>query len=441
MGIFSKIFSNDGNGKTVTEVIKFGRFAETLETEEQEELYDNAIELYENGEFKEAYVTFFEYMKLFGGPAVKVELDEYNDELNFTIIQGTKTITGTITDEDVHARAIIATLSGNHSVALMRYLLSECAELAYSKFGIVEGEIVICQKCPIRDMSPEAFKDMLSEVSLTANSAAEFIAREFPKEVEPHNTNIVELPSHEVSLKIKYLRLWIKETFDLVESTGNERIRSIIILRLIFKVMYLISPEGALLDKFNAILEIYGEYNQDDDNSTEINYRMLSELEDVLAMSDREISKWIYMTYAVFPVLCYKSFRELIETVASQSKILAQFHDMRRSDLVVVACEYIIGSQLSRFGVHPLAYELFNVMWRAFNTEYFYGLGFREIWYSETTEQLAADKIAREVAAIAANYSRIYGTTFEVGNVCFDDLETFGYTFLNELCTIQQIPD
>ncbi len=440
MGFFSRIFNNDGNGRPIPEVIKFGRFAESMETEEQEELYDTAQELYENGQHKEAYATFFEYMKLFGGPAVKCQLDEYNDELNFTIIQGTKTVTGTITDNEVHASAVIAKCS-NVSVALMRYLLGECSALVYSKFGIENNLIVICQKCPIRDMSPAAFKDMLSEISQAANSAAEFIAREFPSEVEPYNTNLVELPSHEVSLKVRYMREWIKETFDLVESTTNEGVRSIIILRLVFKVMYLISPEGALLNKFNSILDIYGEYNPDDDNSTEINYRMLSELEDVLRMNDRVIRESIYLTYAVFPVLCYRPFMELTEAVAGQLKMIIKFMDMRRDDLVVVACEYIMGSQLCRFGVHPLAYELFNVMWRTFNTEYFYGLGFREIWYNDSTNQLAEDKIRREIEAIAANFARTYGPTINPEAIDYQCPESFGYTFLHQFCTINQITD
>lgn len=440
MGFFSKIFNNDGNGKPIPEVIKFGRFAETMETDEQQELAETADELYENGQYKEAYVTFFEYMKLFGGPAVKYQLDEYNDELNFSIIQGTKTVTGSITDEDVKARALIARCS-NVSVALMRYLLSECSSLVYSKFGIDDNFIIICQKCPIRDMSPAAFKDMLSEISQAANSIAEFIAREFPKDVEPHNTNLVELPAHEVSLKVKYMREWINETFSLVESTTNESIRSIIILRLVFKVMYLISPEGALLNKFNSILDIYNEFNPDDDNSTEINYRMLSELEDVLRMNDRHIRESIYMTYAVFPVLCYRTFMEMTEAIAGQLNTLVKLMDMRRDDLVVVACEYIMGAQLCRFGVHPLAYELFNVMWRAFNTEYFYGLGYREIWYNDSTEQLAGDKIKRELGAITAQFARIYGETLNPEAVDYECLESFGYTFLHQLCTINQITD
>jgi len=440
MGIFSRIFNSDKSGKTDSTIIKFGRFAENFETEEQEELREQADDQYKSGEFKEAYVTFFEYMQQFGGPAVQCEYNQETDELTFSLIQGTKTITGMINGSEVYAQAVVARIM-SPNVALMRYLLSECSELAYSKFGIVDGNVIICQRCPIRDMSPDAFKDMLSEVSLTANSAAEFIAREFPGAAQIENSNVVEIPSAEANHKVEYMRAWIKETFELVESTTNEKIRSIIILRLIFKVMYLISPEGALLDKFNAILEIYGEYKPDEDNGTEINYRMLAELEDVIAMSDKEIKQWLYMTYAVFPVLCYRPFMELTEAITNLMKLPMQFHEMRRPDLAVVACEYIIGSQLTRYGVHPLAYELFTVMWRTLNTDYFYGLGFGDIWYDDSQEILAEKKIKIETNAITANFARVYGETFDVENVCFDSLENFAYSFLLEFCNINQITD
>lgn len=438
MSIFSRIFST-GDGKTQTNSVKFGRFAEVSETDEQIELRETADDLFEEGQCREAYVTFFEYMQKFGGPAVRCKMDEYNNELNFALVQGSKTVYGTISEDEVFAKTLVATVDGQN-VALMRYLLQQNTDLLYSKFGIQDGQVLICQRCPIKDMSPMAFKDMLSEMALTANTAGEFIASEFPGVSTIDEPNIVELPSAEVSLKIKYLRIWIEETFQLVESTSNEKIRSIIILRLLFKLLYLISPEGVLLNKLNSILEIYSEYNPDDNNATEINFRMLAELEDVLTMKDRELAKSLYVTYSVFPVLCYRPFLELVEAMRGLLKLPMQLNDMRRPDLIVVGCEYIIGSQLIRFGLHEMAYELLNVMYRVLNTEFFYGLGFRDIWYNDTVDQLADDKIKIEIDAIVANYARIYGQQFDTSTLNFDSLEDFAYSFLIEFCNIQ-IPD
>lgn len=438
MSIFSRIFSS-GDGKPQTTSVKFGRFAEQEETDEMIELKETADDLYAGGQCREAYVTFFEYMQKFGGPAVKCSVDEYNNELNFQLIQGSKTVIGTISEDEVSAKSVVATVDGQN-VALMRYLLQQNDDLAYSKFGICEGRVELLQRCPIKDMSPSAFRDMLSEISLTANSAGEFIASEFPGVSSVRETNIVELPSSEVSLKIKYLRKWIEETFDLVESTDNEKVRSVIILRVLFKILYLISPEGVLLQKVESILEIYGDYDPDADNNLEINFRMLAELEDLLTMTDRELAKSLYVTYAVFPVLAYRSFMEMTDAMRSLLKLPMQLSDMRREDLIVVGCEYIIGAQLARFGLHDLAYELLNVMYRVLNTDFFYGLGFRDVWYNDTVEQLAAEKISLEINAIIQAYSSIYGQVFDSSNLVFESLEDFAYSFLIEFCNIQ-IPD
>jgi len=80
-------------------------------------------------------------------------------------------------------------------------------------------------------------------------------------------------------------------------------------------------------------------------------------------------------------------------------------------------------------------------LWRVLNTEYFYGLGFRNMLYNETADALAKDKVVAEIDAIIARYAAEYpGLQFDAGRLSYDSLDTFACSFLIEFKNIQ-IPD
>ena len=73
MSFVEKIFNNmKGRSKSLNSLsnIKFGRFAEPTETDELYELRTTAEDLYKAGNCLDAYVVFFNYLLLLGGPAV-----------------------------------------------------------------------------------------------------------------------------------------------------------------------------------------------------------------------------------------------------------------------------------------------------------------------------------------------------------------------------------
>jgi len=421
--------------------IKFGRFAEPEETEEMVAIRNAAEQMYQQGDYLSAYISFFEYMSRQGGPAVTISYDEEIKTLFFEIIQGSKIVRGAVTPDEVLTQADIATFD-SLDVALMRLLLTQNTNFAYCKFAVFDNTISLMQRCPTKDMSPGAFNEMLSEIAITSDSVDDVLVEQFPNLHAINTENIISLPENEISAKIKFLRKWIHDAQQLVQTTADDPTRTYIILTAIFKILYLISPEGSLLHHFRQIYSIYANgYNPEERNSPEINHKMLAELEDIDKKSDNELKNSIYKVRAVFPEISYMTFAEMAESLNSHFVLIDTCIDSGRYDLVQTMCEYATGLNHAHHGMPTAAQDLLLIFWRVLNQDYFNALGFDDEFISPNSQTLAAIKISKEIDETIKKYTKVYpNLSFNTANLDFGTIPGFAYTFLKEFAALE-IPD
>ena len=437
MGIFSKFLNKDDeNSAEKTRVVKFGRFSENGENDFSDALRQVCDEFYEKHEYVEAYITLFNYLQKYGGPAIKVTENQKDDSLEFTLIQGSKTVKGSISSQEVFVRAEVASFT-KLNVALMRYLLTQNSNFSYCKFAIEGNVISLVQRCPARDMSPKAFKEMLSELARNADGIDDVLVDEFASLIPINVDNIVYLPEEEVETKLFFIRCWIEETEKLLLTTDNETTRTYIIFRLIFKLLYLISPEGTLLNELRWAYHTYEEFDENEGNAPEINFKMMEIIRGIYRKTDEELAKSLYTVPAVFPELSYVPFGDVVQSLAPQLDMVEECVDARREDLVVVVCEFLVGSHQFHQGMPQIATDLLLVFWRTLNPEFFVGLGFEEVFYDSQTQKLKAMKISEEIDRIIRYYSKYYkGLSFNTANLDFGSQANFAYTFLQEFCVL-----
>ena len=135
MSFLSKIF----NGKTPqngTSGIKFGRFSEPAETEELYDMRTQADDLFDKGKFLDAYVVYFNYLQELGGPAVLLEIDDETGNLTFKLLQGSKIVSGIISEKEVWAESVVAKFS-EPDITLLRFLLDFRCHPARCRYGRV----------------------------------------------------------------------------------------------------------------------------------------------------------------------------------------------------------------------------------------------------------------------------------------------------------------
>ncbi|MCR4560454.1 MAG: YbjN domain-containing protein [Bacteroidales bacterium] len=436
MSFLSKIF----NGKTPqngTSGIKFGRFSEPAETEELYDMRTQADDLFDKGKFLDAYVVYFNYLQELGGPAVLLEIDDETGNLTFKLLQGSKIVSGIISEKEVWAESVVAKFS-EPDITLLRFLLGKNNDLVYSKFALDGNSIVLNQRCPIKDLSPAAFADMLSEIAIISDGLDEMIEADFPFIIPVDYENIIPLSQKEVLTKTEYLRQWLSDMFALTENIENEPTKTSLILGCILKILYLISPEGLLLNRFRHILGHYYEVSDQEDNRAESNYKMIEELKKIAGLSDEEIEKSLFKTYTVFPEAEYQRFAETAESLTQLLQLPVDCVKKRMKHLVVPMCEYIVGIHLYKHGMPEAANELLLLFWRVLNPDFFFGLGFENVLYNETVSQFLKGRIIQEIERINAKYSNIYqGFSFDFTELDFSSREDFAYTFLFEFKNLQ----
>jgi hypothetical protein len=157
--------------------------------------------LYNDGNCIDGYIAYMKFIQLICGEAVDFEVDEEGKSFTFVIRHGSKEITGSVNADEVTAECVVANFV-KPDVAPMRYDLAQNADMLYSKYGLNGDNIVLCQRCPVKDMSVTSFKDMLSEIALSANSTGEHIEAEFPELAVCRHSNIISLTSQEVDNKV-----------------------------------------------------------------------------------------------------------------------------------------------------------------------------------------------------------------------------------------------
>ncbi len=437
MSLLSKIFNGIPPKYSGTDGIKFGRFSEPAETEELYNLRISADELFDQGKYLDSYIIYFNYLQELGGPAVLLDIDSSTGDLTFKLLQGSKIVSGVISDLEVRAQSVVAKFS-KVDITLLRFLLGKNCDLAYSKFSISGDSIIINQLCPIKDMSPEAFSDMLSEIAIASDGLDEMIEAEFPNIIPVDYENTIALPKNEVKTKIDFLRLWISQMISTTENLENETLKTYVILSCIFKILYLISPEGLLLSYFRRILSMYSGNEENDYLRAEINYKMNEKLNEIGEKSDSELEKSLFKTYTVFPETEYQKFSEMAEDINSLLQLPVNCIKQRQKKLIVPICEYIVGIHLYQHGMPEAAKELLMLFFRSLNSDFFTSLGFDNSLYDDTTSQFLKGRIIQEIENINRKYSVIYPQfSFDFSELDFSSKEDFAYTFLFEFKNLQ----
>ena len=417
--------------------IKFGRYLTPKETPALFDIRTEAEDLYDEGKFFEAYAVLFNYYQELGGQAVTLDIDDDTDSLNFKILQGSKTVKGSITEAEVSAETEIAKFSES-GVALMRFLLAQNSELVYSKFSINGNSIFLGQKCPVKDLSPAAFSEMLSEIAIFSDAIDEMLEAEFPFIIPVDYENTIPLSKEETEAKIEFLRFWLEQAFELLSKTEDEGLKTYIILSTVFKILYLISPEGLLLNRFRNVLGIYREADDESADYAELNYKMTEGLKKIYETSDAEIEKSMFKTVTFFPEGEYTDFADMAQSIGGMLQIPVKCSDERKDYLILVTCEYIACYHLCKHGMPKAAEELLIIFLKVSNPDFFQAVGYGEVLFDEEKQVFFKGRICAEIEEINKKYSLEYPAfCFEAANLDFNSQENFAYSFLVEFIKLQ----
>lgn len=437
MSFFKKVFSStSATPQQETEsrlpAISTGRYTEVNKKALQTSYWSKAQDEFARKNYVEAYNNLLLYML---DPAIEnLTINKRADAIDFEIIQGSKIIRGKGDAVAFTAEARIARFD-RLNVAFMRKLMSMNYIHQYTRFAIKDDVIYLRFDSKAIDASPNKLYYSLKELALKADKTDDALVSEFEMLHAIDVTHLVPLADTVKEIKFKYLQQWINEMLDKVASLNEDRLSggiSYIILATMFRIDYLIQPQGNFyeaIDKINAV------YNAKDNATTlQKNRGMLDEFRKLASRSKEDIFKELYevkLTFGFVPPSSHKTFYEFL---VEQFKNTAWYFENGYADIATYLYEWMIGYSLYYYGLFPATYDYLKLAYAVLMPDYFTEMGFAPELYNKANRTFDKVAIENEIQQITKKYSTEYPKLAILKeNIRYTNMNDFLYTYLNEL--------
>ena len=415
--------------------MKFGRYTDAFKPKEKLDLWYEAENLFKEKKYIEAYKTFFEYIR--DNKEDNVHYDYSEGKIGFELYQGSKIIKGTAGNEYVKAEVNIAEFE-KPSVSFMRRLLELNYQYYYSKYSFIDNFICLKFTSKTFDCSPNKLYHALKEVALNADLQDDSLVEDF-KMLRPITVNnIVEFPPEDKEIRCKYLHKWITEALDIIRELNPIQYSggvTFILLNLIYKIDYLIIPQGVLLHTLEKINRIY--YAKDNNSFEKKNNLMIAEFEKIIEKPKKDIFKDLYGVRSTFPLVAPVNHQEVQNLIKGEIEKTYWYRDNRRLDIAVQILEYIPTKSFFSYGL-PLATRLlFHILMIVNNEDYFSEIGMEKRYYNKEKNEFNKELLTKDIEEIInSNKEQFPNLKFNIGLLKYDSLYDFMVSYLTEISNL-----
>ena len=409
----------------------FGRGINASVSKNEEELFLESSEAFEKKEILEAYELFFESLLNFTNDKSNenITYSRNDDELNFTIYQGSAKIEGKITKENLYAQATIVK-KANANVALKRYMLERNYQLSYAYYFTNDEYIMLKLYHDNITMSPQKVFFPLREIALNADYDKERIRSEFSDIEIEDVAHVKPLDLNEAKIKYKHMQKWIDEVGNKVltlPSNDNSSMQSFLYLNLLFKIDYLIVPRYMISQKMSKKILEY--FNNDEFNIESKNEKVKEYIEKLKNVDFEEFYKNCYKANYTFNPTEKTSYEEITNFINESLIKIRWYKNNRYNQIIPTIYKYIAFYTLYNYGLNPVLRELFHLMVEVQNPDFFKELEYKPLYNAETNtfeKRAIISKIEDVIARYNDTFKALVPFTQELN---FSTLNDFSNSF------------
>ena len=387
----------------------FGRGINAKIAKNEEELFLKSSEAFENREIVQAYELFFQSLINYSNETSNnnITFIRSEDELHFTIFQGSAKVTGKITKENLYAEAIIVKKS-NASVALKRYILERNYQLTYAYYFTNDENIKLKLYYDNITMSPQKIFFPLREIALNADFDKEHIKSEFRDIVLEDIYHVELLEEKEAKLKYDFLHQWIKEVEDKVltlPSNDNASMQAFVYLNLLFKIDYLLVPKYMIYQKLSKRILEY--FSQENSNIEAKNEEIKEYVQKLKKISYEDFVQNFYNANYTFNPTEKSSDEDIVNFINESLNKVRWYKNNRYNQIIPTIYNYISFYTLYNYGLNPVLRELFHLLVTVQNPSFFKKLEYKTL-YDEKTKTFSKKNITAKIDTIINNYKTRY---------------------------------
>ncbi len=411
--------------------IPFGRYSDNNKPVAKVNRWTDADTLFKEKKFTESLDAFFEYLR--DDTAQNVVYERNGAEGRFHFYQGSKIVRGTFNNEVLKAEVMLARMP-QPSVPVMRRLLEMNFNLYYSRFALDNDRLCMSFDSDIETASPSKLYYGLKELSTKADKQDDLLVQDFAVLETTDSEHISAIPEQEKQIKYEYLQKWIKETLDTINGLDADKFsggNAYMLLSLIYKIDYLIAPEGKLLNDLEKIGAIY--FKKDERPVIEKNRDMVEAFKQIQAATKEEIYKNLFRSKYTFAIVAPQQYKTIAESIHGANQNLVWYRDNNYPFIATQIAEYGFSYCQYSYSLPKAITELFHLYMMVNYSDYFAALGYKR-YYDPAQNKFESEDIIERIKAIQESWKDKYPLMdFKTQNLRFDNLVNFCHSFTTEM--------
>lgn len=408
MGIFSRLFKSNSSGDAQPNM-RFGRYTDSYKEESQYDFWDRSLEFFEAEEYLKAYDAFFRY--LHDKTEDNVRWEENDGVIRFEVYQGSKKIVGTADRTKISAEARIAH-TDKLDIDFMRRLLEHNFRLKHSRFALDdENNITIRFDSFTLDGSPYKLYFALKEVATSADKQDDLLLDEFRGLQAVDAEHLKPLPEEEKKLKFDYLAgeiAWVLERLNRKQPSIDEYPGgyAYMLLHLIYKLDYLIRPEGFMMETLERMHRRY--FANDGAPLGDKIEGLKRELQRLMNRDQEDFFKEMYEVTSTFGITNAVNHDRIVSFIDGELHNMNWYQENGFPMLAVSVPGYIVGYCMFNYAIPLPDRDLFHLYYRIVETPFFLKLGFVQRLYNVANDSFDKKGIRKELKRIVEKHQDKY---------------------------------
>lgn len=381
----------------------FGRYSDSHKSDEKYNHWDQALTSYEIGNHYDCFIHVLEFLK--DEKNQNLEYSEDKGVITFQFYQGSKLITGTADRLKLRAEAKIVR-ADRIELGFSRLLIEQNFELEYCRFALTEDNLVsIVFDTYAVDASPYKVYYALRELASHADKKDDILLAKYTALSKIDDQHISAVDPRIIDIKYSYVR---KQIQTLLERTTSGALSidkypsslCYLVLDLIYKVDYLIQPEGETLDMIEEIHRTYLLSKNEDIKAK--NQKVIHLLKQWLQRSREDFGKEIYNVISTFGVTMPSGHDKLSECIDSELPNLDWYYENQYDAVALAIPSYLAGFLMFSYALPDPDKEFIHLLYEILERDYFVDMGFPNSYIKKG--KLYAAPIRKRILQIQKKY-------------------------------------
>lgn len=412
--------------------IPFGRYSDNNKPVTKVNRWTDADNLFKEKKYPESFDAFFEYLR--DDIEQNVVYERNGAEGRFEFYQGSKIVKGNFTGDEVQAEVTLARMPQS-SVPVMRRLLEMNFSLYYSRFALDNDRLCMRFDSDVQGASPNKLYYGLKELAIKGDKQDDLLVQDFTILEITDSDHIHTIPLEEKEVKYEYLQKWIQQTLDTIAAVDADKFSggvAYMLLALIYRIDYLITPEGQLLNDLEKIAGIY--FKKDERQVVEKNRDMIEEFKKLQARPKEEIFAYLFRSKYTFAIVAPQQYKTIADSIHGANQNMVWYRDNNHPFIATQISEYGISFCQYSYSLPKAISDLVLLYMMVNYSDYFTALGYQTSYYNIQRNQFAHEEIVNQIKTIQNNWEEKYPSmNFKIQNLRFDNLVNFDLTFTNEM--------